>query len=501
MGIMPLCTNSRHVVEGNFLHSKRRGAVESAFREPRSTGRDYSHLIEMVLQGNQFMSQETVLARLRADARTIVDACIKAADPEAAVKRFVSREGDDLRVGQDLHIRLSDWDRILLVGAGKASASMAMALEDLLGDLIVDGLISVKYAHSLPLKRVRVLEAGHPLPDLAGEQAALRIVRLLSAAREKDLVISCISGGGSALLPAPADGVTLEDKRALTEMLSAVGADINELNTVRKHVSLTKGGNLMRIAYPAFVVNLLLSDVVGDDPQTIASGPFVPDRSTFAQAMEILDRYGLSKDLPSGIERRIREGISGLVPETPKPGDMIFDRVKNIVIGSNGLSLHAGKTKAEELGYATLILSSSIVGDTTEAAMFHAAVAREVRATGNPVPARACLLSGGETTVRIRGNGLGGRNQEFALALVRDASHIPGCLFLSVGTDGTDGPTDAAGAVVDSLTFDRGMQKGLDPASFLRNNDSHTFFRELDDLIVTGPTRTNVMDVRLVLIA
>ncbi len=447
------------------------------------------------------MSQETVLAKLRADGRTIVDACIRAADPEAAVRRHLKRVGDDLFAGQDLHLCLPDWNRVLVVGAGKASAAMAKAVEDLLGDRISDGLVSVKYGHGLPLNKVRVREGGHPLPDTAGEQAAREIVDLLASAGEKDLVISCISGGGSALLPAPAQGLTLQDKRVLTERLSAVGADIHELNAVRKHMSVTKGGNLMRIAYPAFVINLMLSDVVGDDPQTIASGPFVPDESTFAQVSEILSRYDAVKDLPSGIMHRLRNGAASLIPDTPKPGDEIFSRVRNIIVGSNALSLHAGKTKAEELRYAALILSSTIVGNTTEAAGFHAALARETRATGNPLPAPVCLLSGGETTVKIRGNGRGGRNQEFALSLVRDAAKIPSCVFFSVGTDGTDGPTDAAGAVADSLTLARSLEKGLDPDAFLKKNDSYTFFHALGDLIITGPTRTNVMDVRLVLLA
>jgi glycerate 2-kinase len=447
------------------------------------------------------MSQETVLAKLRGDSLCIIDACIAAADPEVAVKRYLAREGDHLYVSGDLHLRLSDWHRVLVVGAGKASAAMARAVEDLLGDVIADGVVSVKYGHGLPLRRIRVREAGHPLPDPAGEKAAREIVDLLSSAGEKDLVISCISGGGSALMPSPAHGLTLEDKRTLTEKLSAAGADIHELNAVRKHVSLTKGGNLMRIAYPAFVVNLMLSDVVGDDPQTIASGPFVPDDSTFSQVMHIVSRYGVADDLPQSVIESIREGMAGRIPETPKPGDGIFTRATNVIVGNNVLCLLAGKAKAEELGYRTLILSSTVVGNTTEAARFHAALARETRATGNPIPAPACLLSGGETTVRILGSGVGGRNQEFALSLVKDASEISGCLFVSVGTDGTDGPTDAAGAIVDSMTLARSAAKGLDPDAFLKNSDSYTFFRALDDLVVTGPTRTNVMDVRLVLVA
>ncbi|MEJ2718200.1 MAG: glycerate kinase [Deltaproteobacteria bacterium] len=446
------------------------------------------------------MSGNGNLERLRKDARQILNAALEAADPEIAVKRFVKLEGDDLLVGSDTRISLRTFGRVLVVGGGKGSAPMGKALEDVLGDRLEGGVICVKYGHGLPLKKIRVMEAAHPLPDSAGEKAAQQIMTLLESAGSGDLVISCISGGGSALLPAPAEPVTLQQKEELTKRLLEVGADIHQINTVRKHLSLVKGGNLTRIAYPAFVGNLMLSDVIGDDPDTIASGPFVPDRSTFGEALEILRRYELLERAPKAAVRRIQDGAEGKVPENPKEGDEIFDRVRNVIVGSNIISLRAGEAMARELGYRALILSSTVRGDTTQAALFHSALAEEICSTGNPVAAPACLLSGGETTVVIKGSGFGGRNQEFALALVRTASRLPNTLFLSAGTDGTDGPTDAAGAVVDSRTLERAEAAGLNPDAFLARNDSYHFFHELGDLIMTGPTRTNVMDARIVLV-
>jgi len=447
------------------------------------------------------MSKEAILEKLRADADKILRACLDAADPAEAVKRFVSLQEDNRLVCPDFQIQLNDVDRIVLVGAGKGSAPMAKAIEDLLDDRLAGGAICVKYGHGIPLKKVEVIEAGHPVPDEAGREAVSKIIGILESAGPKDLVISCISGGGSALMPAPAAGISLGDKQEITQQLLAVGANIYEINAVRKHLSDAKGGNLMRRAYPAFVINLMLSDVIGEDPGTIASGPFAPDSSTFQDALDILDRYGLKSKAPTAIAARIRNGAAGKVPETPKHGDPIFSKVRNIVVGSNILSLYAGRSKAEELGYKALILSSSIQGDTTEAALFHWALAKEVRTTGNPIRPPACLLSGGETTVVLKGNGRGGRNQEFALSLVRKAAEVPRALFVSAATDGTDGPTDAAGAVVDSLSLERAVEAGLNPDAFLKNNDSYTFFEKLGDLIITGPTRTNVMDVRIVLVA
>lgn len=445
------------------------------------------------------MPQTDVLVRLRRHAMVIFEAALAAADPAKAVNSAVGLEGDDLVV-DDLRIDLSAVERILVVGAGKATAAMAGAVEELFGDRLTDGLISVKYGHTVPLTRVRMVEAGHPLPDRNGEDAARGIMELLRGAGPNDLVISCISGGGSALIPAAADPVTLEEKMELTRLLLAAGADIHEINSVRKHLSVTKGGNLMRIAHPARVLNLMLSDVVGDEPDTIASGPFAADHSTFADALDVLEMYRLLEKAPQSIVRRLQDGVAGLVSETPKANDEVFSRGWNVIVGSNVLSLDAAARSAQKLGYRAMVLSSRIVGDTTQAALFHAAIAEEVRATGNPVAAPACILSGGETTVTLRGDGLGGRNQEFVLALVGTAARLDDAVILSGGSDGTDGPTDAAGAVVDTMTRERALIRGLDPGEYLRNNDSYHFFEQMGDLIKTGPTLTNVMDVRIMLL-
>lgn len=443
----------------------------------------------------------TSLEDLRSDAMEILQACLEAADPEQSVKRFVKVDGNILVVDPDFRVDLGDVDRLVVVGGGKGSAPMGKAVEDLLGDRITGGVICVKYGHGLDLERIRVIEGSHPLPDRAGEKAAHKIIEILESLGERDLVISCISGGGSALLPTVPQGLTLEQKQDLTGHLLSVGADIHEINAVRKHLSLTKGGNLARFAFPARVVNLMLSDVVGDDPDTIASGPFVPDRSTYGQVLEILKKYALLGTVPEPVLSRLRAGIAGEIPETPKEGDRIFDRVINVIVGCNFMSLEAGEARARKLNYRTALLSSSIEGDTTEAAFFHGAIAREIRRSGNPIEPPACILTGGETTVVLSGSGKGGRNQHFALSLVRGASEIPDCVFLSAGTDGTDGPTDAAGAFVDSDSLRRALELGLNPNDYLRENDSYRFFEQLGDLVITGPTRTNVMDVRICLLA
>jgi len=438
---------------------------------------------------------------MKRDAGEILNACLDAADPEAAVRRSVEIRGHELVLGGVTRIDLREFGRVYVVGAGKASAVMAKALEELLGDHVAGGVVSVKYGHGVRLRRVQVLEAGHPVPDSAGEAAASKIIGLLESLGVHDLVIACISGGGSALLPAAAAGITLGDKQEVTAALLAVGADIHEMNAVRKHLSRTKGGNLMRVAYPATVINLMLSDVVGDHWDTIASGPFVPDGTTFQDVLRILEGYDILAKVSHLIAVRVREGAEGRIEENPQRGDPIFDRVFSLVVGSNIQSLRAAAEKARELGYNAVILSSTLEGDTTQAALFHAAVAEEARSTGNPISPPACILSGGETTVVIKGSGLGGRNQHFALSLVKKASTISDALFLSVGTDGTDGPTDAAGATVDATTLERALNLGLDPEAYLRDNDSYRFFEKLGDLIVTGPTRTNVMDVRIILLA
>ncbi|MFZ7112709.1 MAG: glycerate kinase type-2 family protein [Desulfatiglandales bacterium] len=448
--------------------------------------------------------KDTLIPQMRFEARDIFNRAIEAVDPFEAVRRFVHVKGDRLYLGTgnkfDAGLDLNDFDRISLVGAGKATAPMAKAVEVLLGGKIYRGIINVKYGFTDKVGFTEVLEAGHPVPDQKGVEGTKEILAFLEDRDERDLVFSLISGGGSALLPQPAAGITLADKQSLTRSLLACGASIDEINAVRKHISLSKGGQMARAAFPAAVVNLMLSDVVGDRMDVIASGPFVPDPSTFGDVLRIFQKYGL-QEIPPEIQRHIHEGAAGHIPETPKAGDPIFDRVFNIVVGSNMLALEAAKERAEFLGYATLILSSMIEGETREVAGVHSAMAKEVLKTGRPLPAPACIISGGETTVTLRGNGLGGRNQEFCLAAALDLVDLPPrVVILSGGTDGNDGPTDAAGGLVDPGTVIRGREAEMEALRFLQNNDAYHFLEKTDDLLVTGPTKTNVMDVRLVLV-
>ena len=441
---------------------------------------------------------------LRKDALAIFQSALAAVDPEQAVQRALIRDGQILKVqnGSKLikKVDLGSIERILIVGAGKATAPMAVAVEKILGDRIDAGVISVKTGHGLPLSRTRVMEAAHPVPDENGVAAAEEIKALLEAAGPKDLVFSLISGGGSALLPLSVPGIKLEEKQAVTRMLLACGATIHEINAVRKHLSQVKGGQMARLAAPAMVVNLMLSDVVGDDMDTIASGPFVPDRSTFEEVAFILARYKLMKKVPTAVRTHLKKGLTQKVPETPKAGDAAFKKVINLIVGSNLIALQAAQAEAKERGYRPLILSSSMEGETREVAKVHVAMAREIRASGSPLKSPACLISGGETTVTLAGKGMGGRNQEFALAAAIAMEGIERALVFSAGTDGTDGPTDAAGAMADGETMARATAANVSAHKHLAENDAYPFFQTLEDLIMTGPTRTNVMDVRLVLV-
>jgi len=377
---------------------------------------------------------------------------------------------------------------------------MAEVIENLLGDRLRGGIVNVKYGHAVPLKIVRINEAGHPLPDEAGIRGTKEIMELLGRTGEKDLVLCLISGGGSALLPCPAQGLTLEDKQAATKVLLECGATIGEINAVRKHISEVKGGKLARLAYPSTLVSLVLSDVVGDDLENIASGPTVPDRSTFADCLAILQRYGIEDKIPTTVRAFLARGARGEVEETPKDGDPIFQRVQNVIVGSNVEAIQAAERKAEALGYHSLILSSFIEGETKEVAKVHAAIAKEILNTGHPLKRPACVVSGGETAVTVRGQGLGGRNQEFTLATALAIDGLERVVVLSGGTDGTDGPTDAAGAIADGATVRRAKEMGLDVDRTLRENDSYRLFKRLGDLLITGPTFTNVMDLHLVLV-
>ncbi len=438
-------------------------------------------------------------ARLRRDALSIFRAGLKAADPVQAVLRYVAREGDTLKVAGRRY-RLGNYDRILVLGAGKASAAMAKALERVLGRRISGGLVNVKYGHTAPLRRIELNECGHPVPDEAGVEGARRIAAMAAEAGERDLILCPISGGGSALMPLPAEPVTLDEKQETTRLLLACGATIHEINAVRKHISAIKGGQLSRLAWPAAVVALMLSDVIGDDLDVIASGPTAPDASTFADAIRILERYGILSRVPAAVRERLERGARGEIPETPKPGAPELARTQNVIVGSNRLAAEAALARARELGYRTLLLSTFVDGETREIARMHAAIAREIHASRRPVKPPACILSGGETTVTLKGRGLGGRNQEFVLAAALAIAGLPRTVALSAGTDGTDGPTDAAGAVADGRTVERARKMGLDAQARLDENDSYRFFEPLGDLVKTGPTNTNVMDLRVLLV-
>lgn len=440
------------------------------------------------------------LPRMRADARRIFDAGVQAVDPWSAVRRHFRREGRNLRIG-DTHFDLENIEDIVVVGAGKASAAMARAVEDTLADRITRGSINVKYGHSVDLKHIRIVECGHPVPDENGTKGSADILELVSSAGAGDLIICLISGGGSALMPLPMAPVTLADKQETTRILLSCGATIHEINSVRKHLSSIKGGLLCRAAHPARVATLILSDVVGDDLDVIASGPTVPDTSTFDRCLSIFETYNILGRIPDRVHRHIRAGAAGDVPETPKTGESIFRGVTNTVIGNNQRAVEAARHRADGLGYGAMVLSTLMEGETREVAKVHAAIARQIVHSGTPLPAPACILSGGETTVTLSGAGKGGRNQEFALAAALDIAGYGNIVILSGGTDGTDGPTDAAGAIVDGATRARATALGLDPRHFLANNDAYPFFRALDDLLITGPTGTNVMDLHIMLVS
>lgn len=437
-------------------------------------------------------------------ARKIFRAALKSVDPYKAVYGSLAVKGAVLSLDGKRREKclydLTRYKRILVLGAGKAAVSMAAACEQIFKNRIGGGLVITKYGHSEPLRYITAIEAGHPLPDTAGLCGAQKIVTLLKETRLDDLVIFLTSGGCSALLPLPVPLITLSEKKKLTNLLLKSGATIHEINAVRKHISMIKGGNLAKLAYPSTVINLILSDVVGDDLDVIGSGPFVPDSSTFQDAWKVLEKYNLKFRLPENIIKHLRAGLEGEVQETPKPGQSCFRKVYNRIIGSNLSALKAADIKAKSLGFKTLILSSQLQGEARELARFYAAIAKEIFRSGHPSSPPLCILAGGEPTVTVKGKGLGGRNTELALALAIEIQKLNGITFLSGGTDGTDGPTDAAGAIVSGSAYRKALKKGLKPENYLAHNDSYTFFKETGELLITGPTRTNVMDIHIMLI-
>ena len=423
----------------------------------------------------------------REAALAIWRSALDAAAVEPLVRSSLRLHGDTLACGP-LTLDLGGVGRVLVLGCGKAGAAMAGAAESVLGDRIAEGFVVVKDGYTLPTRVVELAEAGHPVPDRRGQAAARRVLSLARSAGPSDLVIFLISGGGSALLPAPAPPLTLEEKRKVTSLLLAAGADIGELNAVRKHLSLLKGGQLARAAAPARVLTLLLSDVIGDSLDVIASGPTAPDPTTFADALDVLRRRGVLDRVASSIVDRLRAGARGEIAETPKAGASLFNKVTHVVVGNNRLVVDAAARAAERLGYAPRIATAALEGEARD-------VARALVAQARSLPPLGCLIAGGETTVTVRGGGRGGRCQEFALAAALSLQPDDGLTLLAAGTDGNDGPTDAAGAVVDAGTPDRGRAAGYDPDRALADNDSHTFLSAAGDVIVTGPTNTNLLDL------
>jgi hydroxypyruvate reductase len=432
-------------------------------------------------------------------ARQIFQAAVASVDPETAVRRHVRRTNGSLEIGSTV-FRLDDYQQIFLAGAGKASAPMAHAMEEILADRVTGGAIVVKDGHGMSLTSTAVIEAGHPVPDRRGVAGSGSILALADAAGPGDLLLCLISGGGSALMIAPAEGISLNDKQDATRRLLASGATIHEINAVRKHLSRIKGGLLAKHAHPATVVSLILSDVVGDDLDVIASGPTVPDSSTFGAAREILNRYDIWDAVAPSVRSRFEKGSKGLIEDTPGHGDPIFSLCSQVLVGTNMHALEAAAAAAQKLGYRPLILTSKLEGEAREIARALGAMAKEMVATGQPLAAPACILCGGETTVTLRGDGKGGRCQELALAAAWPLEGLQRCLILAGGTDGNDGPTDAAGAIVDGETLSRARAKGMQARGYLDRNDAYRFFKALGGLLMTGPTRTNVMDVYMILV-
>jgi len=436
---------------------------------------------------------------LKEAARIIFMNAVKAADPYFCIKNAIAVDKGCIIIG-DRKYPLSAYKHVYIVGGGKASARMGQAVEDILGDRITDGWINTKDGHSVPLKYIKVHECSHPVPDERGVYGAQKIVDILSNADKHTLVICLLSGGGSALMPAPADGITLEEKQVVTKLLLSAGADIGELNTIRKHMSIIKGGGMARLASPARLHVLILSDVIGDKLDIIASGPAVNDTSTFSDCIEICTRYGIMDSLPAGVRERFRNGVKGTISETAKPQDAFLSLAENTLIGNNWMSVDSARKTAVDLGFNTLILSTLLGGEASEMGTFLASIASEIQTSGNPVDMPACIIGGGETTVTVRGKGKGGRNQEMALSAARYLTGLKDVVFISGGTDGTDGPTDAAGGIVDGKTFSVGKEKELDINKTLQNNDSYNYLKETGNLLMTGPTGTNVMDIQILLV-
>ncbi len=426
----------------------------------------------------------------------ILNASLAAVEPSQAVRRFFHLQGNSLLVGEKKY-ELSANRRIRVVGAGKASVAMLQALVNILDNRIEGGVVIAKNV-PVGMERigcVKVLEGSHPVTSKKSVLATQKMVASLDGLTTEDIVICLISGGGSALMTDPRPGISLQDLQTLNRLLLACGADIEDFNTLRKHLDRVKGGGLRRLTAPAEVISLLISDVVGSRLEVIASGPTAPDPSTFLDAQHVVEKYSLLEKLPNSIREILQHGVAGEIEETLKPGDPIFKRTYHLVVGDNRQAALAGLEKARELGFNTLLLTTSLQGEARQAGKFLANIMQQIHLTGEPIKAPACIIAGGETTVTLKGKGYGGRNQEMALGAVTDLAGQQDVILATLATDGEDGPTDAAGAVVTGDTFDRAHLVGMTPDEFLDNNDAYSFFKNLDDLLRPGSTGTNVNDL------
>jgi len=432
--------------------------------------------------------------RARELALMAAEAGVRSADPRVAVRKSVRLSEDAAEIGGK-EIRLTG--RVYVVGAGKATGRMAEAVEGLLRDRIAGGTINVLRGTETVFNtaRIAIHPAGHPIPDEGTIEGTRRILELVERAGYGDTVFALISGGGSALMELPQPGISLEDLKKANDVLIKSGADIQEINAVRKHISRVKGGQLARAARPAEVVGLIVSDIVGDPIDSIASGPTSPDPTTFQDAWEVLEKYDIVPKMPDSVVEVLKRGLRGEIPETPKPGDPLFEGVHNVLVASNSLAVSEAERVLKESGLRVVNLGSFIEGEARHVGKALAGVIQAIERQGVPASTPAAVVGGGETTVRVTGPGRGGRNQELVLGAVEKLSGLRGVALLSIGTDGIDGVTDAAGAVADGSTLERAISLGLKPADYLKQNNSYEFFKRLGDLIFTGPTYTNVMDL------
>jgi glycerate-2-kinase len=428
-----------------------------------------------------------------------LECALKAVDPRQIIKSKIRLKNSHLQVN-DYSFNLKKFKDIYVIGGGKASGSMAEAIEQILGKRITSGLVNVPLGSQQSTRIIELHEASHPIPDEKGVEGTRCMLKIAEKAKGNDLIICLISGGGSSLMPLPRGGISISDKRKITDALLKSGATINEINTVRKHISDFKGGWLAKRTHKATILNLILSDVVGDPLDFIASGPTVPDSTTFNDAVSVLERHGLWSRTPASVRKVLSDGRKGKIPETPKAGDEAFRKVLNVVVGNNRLASLTVKECLKSEGLNTLLLSVTLEGEAKNVGAMLASMAREVCLSGNPVPKPAGIVIGGETTVVVSGKGMGGRNQEIALAAARNLKDMDGAVVASISTDGVDGPTDAAGAIVDGKTLDRAAKMALVPEEYSARNDSYHFFSKLGDLIFTGPTGTNVNDVSVVIV-